>query len=288
MDCRTEAIRVNGSEQPAISLWNVGVQRKGRWILRGVDWSVPRGACAAIIGPNGSGKSTLARILACHLWPTDGQSCILGSRFGDADLPALRQSIRLLQPAGPYDIDPQLSAREVVVTGFFGTLALYDSPSAEQLARAQVALEQVGMGAMAEQAYTTLSSGERVRALIARAMVERPALLLLDEPTAGLDLLAREQVVATVQGLFERPSGSGRPTVVFITHHVEELPPATSQVIALREGRMMAQGTPGQVLTEEVLSRVYGCPVQVRRSGGRTYLEVHPAAWEGLIGNGGR
>jgi iron complex transport system ATP-binding protein len=270
------------SPPPAIRLQNVGLRGGETWILRDIDWSVPPGACAAILGPNGSGKSTLTRILACHYWPTEGESSVLGSQFGDANLLDLRRSIRLVQPAGPYDIDSELTARQVVLTGFFGTLGLYDTTDAAMEAEADRLLAQVGLTHVRDHVYSTLSSGEKVRNLIARALVKEPRLLLLDEPTAGLDLLAREQVLATVQALFEveeRP-----PTVVFITHHVEELPPATSHVLLLDQGRAAAKGTPAEVLRAETLSRVYRCPVEVREEGGRRYVQVHPDAWRGLLG----
>lgn len=260
--------------------------RRERWILRQISWQVPRGACAAILGPNGSGKSTLTRILAGHLWPTDGVCRILGEPFGQADLAELRRSIRLIQPAGPYDIVPELTAREVVLTGFFGTLGLYESPTEEMVAAAEGALEQVGLSGVADHRYDTMSSGERVRSLIARALVVRPKLLLLDETTAGLDLLAREQVLATVQALVTESSAP--PTVVFITHHLEELPPATSQVLLLSNGTAIAQGRPTEVLTGEVLSRAYQCAVEVHRSHGRFYLHVQPEAWKALIRKSGK
>src|SRR5947207_2371203 len=112
---------------PAIDLCGVGVLRDGRWILRDVSWSVPRGACAAVLGPNGSGKSTLTRIVAGHLWPTAGEATVLGGRFGETNLPELRQRIRLVQAAGPYDVEPTLTARQVVLTGLFSTIGLYDA-----------------------------------------------------------------------------------------------------------------------------------------------------------------
>ncbi len=268
--------------QPAVSLHNVGLRRGEKWILRGIDWTLPVGVCAAILGPNGSGKSTLTRILACHLWPTEGESRILGGEFGDANLLDLRRSIRLVQPAGPYDIDPELTAREVVLTGFFGTIGLYDVVTKAMEEEAGAVLAQVGLGALGDHVYRTLSSGERVRSLIGRALVEEPRLLLLDEPTAGLDLLAREQVLATVESMFQTQKNP--PTVIMITHHVEELPPATSHVLVLSDGRVAASGTPAQVLREDVLSAVYGCAVQVRESHGRRYVEVHPESWKGLLG----
>ncbi|HEY7115219.1 MAG TPA: ATP-binding cassette domain-containing protein [Tepidisphaeraceae bacterium] len=266
---------------PAIRLENVGLRRGDTWILRGINWQVPTGACAAILGPNGSGKSTLTRILACHYWPTEGDSSVLGAQFGDANLLELRKSIRLVQPAGPYDIDAELTAHQVVLTGFFGTLGLYDVTDATMEAEADRLLRQVGLAHVRDHVYATLSSGERVRNLIARALAREPKLLLLDEPTSGLDLLAREQVLATVQALFEGESNP--PTVVFITHHVEELPPATTHILLLDQGRSAAQGPPREVLTNATLSRVYRCPVEVRVDGGRYYVQVHPTAWRGLL-----
>ena len=265
----------------------VGVRRGDAWILRGVDWRIPAAACVAILGPNGSGKSTLTRVLACHLWPTEGEVSVLGNRLGDASLPDVRKRIRLVQPAGPYDVDPEFEARDVVLTGYFGTIGLYDPVTDAMRRHADELLASVGLAKVADHRYATLSSGERVRALIARALVLRPGLLLLDEPTAGLDLLAREQVLGVVQRMFERGSDDAAPpppATVIITHHVEELPPATSQVLLLgRDGRPVVSGAPEEVLTPASLSRAYGCDVNVRRSAGRYYLEVHPDSWGQLL-----
>jgi iron complex transport system ATP-binding protein len=254
--------------------------RDGRWILRDLDWSVRAGSLVAILGPNGSGKSTLARIIACHLWPTAGQCTILGSQFGQANLPELRRHIRLVQPAGPYDVDPSLTAHQVVLTGFFGSIGLYDAPSDAMQQEARLLLAHLGLSPVADSPYSLLSSGEKMRSLIARAMVTRPRLLILDEPTAGLDLLAREQVLATVQKL-------DGPTVILITHHVEELPPTTEQVLLMSGGRAAAIGTMDAVLTAPILSRAYGVKVEVRSAEGRYYLQVHPSAWDDLLHGSG-
>jgi iron complex transport system ATP-binding protein len=271
----------NSNSDLAIDVRGVGVLRAGRWILKDINWQVPAGSCAAILGPNGSGKSTLARIIAAYLWPTSGDVSILGQHFGDCDMPALRQQIKIVQPAGPYDVDPSLTALEVILTGFFNFIALYRIPTVAMQTEAKRLLKQVGLQTHADQTYETLSSGERVRALIARALVQKPRLLILDEPTAGLDLLAREQILATIQSLFEQPHDP--PTTILITHHIEELPPATSNVLLLSEGKIAAAGAPDDVLKPEILSRLYNCPVQVRQSAGRFYLEVHPDAWRELL-----
>lgn len=257
------------------------MMRDGRWILRNITWEVSAGTLAAILGPNGSGKSTLARVIATHWWPTAGRCSVLGGQFGATNLPELRRTIRMVQPAGPYDADGSLSARETVLTGFFGTIGLYQAVTPRMKRVANEILEKVGLAGVAGNSYASLSSGEKVRALIARAMVNMPRLLILDEPTAGLDLLAREQVLATVHMLMKAPEP---PTVLLITHRVEELPPETSQVLLLSRGRAAMRGTMGEVLSAKNLSRVYGVAVTVRKEGGRHYTSVHPSAWSGMLG----
>lgn len=265
----------------AIDLRNVCLLRGDTRILHEVNWQVPQGACAALLGPNGSGKSTLARILACHLWPTHGEVIVLGNPFGESNLLQTRRDLRLVQPAGPYDVDADLTAREVVLTGFFSTINLYDPVTTDMESEADRLLALVGLHHVAGHKYAILSSGERVRSLIARALAVKPKLLLLDEPTNGLDLLAREQVLATVESMFRNHDSP--PTVVMITHHVEELPPATTHVLLLDQGHVAASGAPAGVLRSEVLSRVYRCPLEVRHSNGRYRVEVHPAAWHQLL-----
>jgi iron complex transport system ATP-binding protein len=265
------AIRANG----------VGVRRNGRWILRNVDWTVPSGSCVAVLGPNGSGKSTLTRVISGYLWPTEGELSVLGEQFGSVNLHALRESLRLVQPTGLAEPDAEATAFEVALTGAFGTVGLYGEVSDDLRDEAERLLATVGLRAALKTPYQNLSSGERIRCLIARAMIRKPRLLLLDEPTSGLDLLAREQVLATIQSLYQ--NGSERPTVVLITHHLEELPPAVSHVLVLDEGAVAAQGAPEDVLRSELLSSVYRCPLQVVRSEGRYYSRVSPGAWDSLL-----
>lgn len=269
------------SSHPAIALHDVSLLRGGRRILHDISWTVQPHTCVAILGPNGSGKSTLARIISGYVWPTHGEVSVNGERFGEVDLNALRRSVRLVQSAGPYDVDEELTAREAVLTGLFGTIGLFDAVSDEDRARASQLLARVGLPNHGDAKYSTLSSGERVRTLIARALIVRPALLLLDEPTAGLDLRSREQVLATVESMLTDPVHS--PTIVMITHHVEELGPATSQVMLLENGTIAAVGSREQVLQSELLSRVYQCPLHVERHADRFYVRVDPAGWKKLI-----
>lgn len=272
-------------DHQGLRLSNVGVLRGERWLVLDVSWTLPAGTCGAILGPNGSGKSTLARVIAGYLWPTRGDVRVDGRHFGEVDLNELRRSIRLVQSAGPYDVDPTLSARDVVLTGLFGTIGLFDATTSPDESRADEWLDRVGLSNLRDQPYSKMSSGERVRALIARALIGRPHVLLLDEPTAGLDLLAREQVLATVQTMFSDATSHASPTVVMITHHTEELPPATSNVLLLDGGTVAASGPPDQVLRDVVLAGVYRCPLTVTSRGGRYYTHVDASAWPAMLDN---
>jgi iron complex transport system ATP-binding protein len=264
-----------------IILKNVGVHRGERWILKDVNLSIPAGRCAAILGPNGSGKSTIARIFSGYIWPTVGDVHVGGHRFGEVDLNGLRKSIRLVQSAGPYDVDPELTAREVVLTGLFGTISLYDKTTDEQAGRAEEMLSNVGLSGFAQKRYAVLSSGERVRALIARALISPASLLILDEPTAGLDLIGREQVLAAVHSLRNRSKNP--PTTIFITHHIEELGDWIDHVVLMSDGAIAASGKLDEVLQSTILSRVYSCGLRVERDGGRYYVRVEHDAWQKIL-----
>lgn len=267
--------------ESAIDLQSVGVARSDRWILDNISWSVPAGSCAAILGPNGAGKSTLTKVIAGHLWPTRGEVRVLGERFGEVDLHSLRRGIRLVSSTSPVELDADLTAHEVAVTGFFGTFGIYDQIEPGMWDDAAEMLDRVGLHHVAEHRYNTLSSGERMRCLLARALVVRPRLLMLDEPTTGLDFLAREQVLAAVQGL--AAGQDERPTILMITHHLEELPPITSEILLLSDGKAAAIGAPKDVLRADVLTHVYRCPMEVTTLGGRYYAQVHPGSWEQIL-----
>jgi iron complex transport system ATP-binding protein len=265
---------------PAISLQNVGVRRGDTWLVQGIDWTVPAGSVAAILGPNGSGKSTLARLLTGYLFPTVGTCRVLGETYGTVDLNQMRQDIRLIQAGGPFEADPDLTARQIVQTGAFGTLGLFREVSDADRHRAEQLIEQVGLARIADRLWVTLSTGERVRTLVARAFVRPPKLLLLDEVSNGLDWLAREQVLAA---LHRMATGEQHPTtMLMITHHLEELLPNTAAVLLLKQGKVAASGTPAEVLTSPILSAAYDCPVTVTTENGRYYPRVDPSAWATL------
>ncbi len=256
----------------AIHLEQVGLRVGRDWLLRKIDWRVPQGACAALLGPNGSGKSTLARVLLGQQWPTEGRVSLFDQTFGQTSLVELRKVVRIVQPNALIDTDPATTTEEVVLTGFFGTINLYDRADRVMRKRSAELIDALGLTRVKGHAFGTLSTGERVRCLIARALVVRPKLLILDEPTAGLDLPAREMVMASIDRLLQ--AHAGQLALLMITHHLEELPQATSTVLLLKDGRAVAAGRPAGVLTGKRLSQAYDCAVQVRRVGGRYHWSV--------------
>jgi iron complex transport system ATP-binding protein len=274
-------MKEQSEDELAVDLRGVGVRRGERWLLRDINWRVPAGAVGAIIGPNGSGKSTLARVLSGYMFPTAGEVRVFGERYGNVDLNEMRRSIRLVQTGGPYEPEGLLSALEVVETGADGTIGLFHELGSDVVERARGLLSLVGLSAVAERPWNTLSSGERVRTLVARAFLRPAKLLLLDELTAGLDLLAREQVLASLSQISSKAGHA--TTMLMITHHLEELLPSTSRVILLSHGRAVAIGEPGEVLNGRSLSEAYECAVTVEVIGGRFYTRVDPSEWGELI-----
>ena len=256
-----------------VELQQVGVVRGGREILREVSLRVAGGTCCAVLGPNGSGKSTLLSVLSGYTWPTRGGVTIGGQSFGEVDVQQIRRRIGLIEPSRTPPFDESMSVREVVATGLFGTIVLPFHRPVErgQWRRVDAELASLGLAALGQAAFGRLSTGERMKALLARAMVGEAKLLLLDEPTAGLDMGARAACVGLLDRLLNR---NPHPTVVIISHHLDELPRGVDRVVLLKDGRIAADGLPCEVLTSERLSRLFDCRVEVFNHDGRYVASV--------------
>ena len=289
---------------PVLSLRKVSFARNSRPILTDISWRVLPGQIAAILGPNGSGKSTLLRIISGYLWPQTGAVQLLGETFGEAPIAPLRARIGIVEATSLFPFDEAMTAGDIVASGYFSALTLgYLHPTAEQIAHAELLLQQVGLAAQVHQVYATLSTGERLRCLLARALVRKPEVLLLDEPTAGLDLPAREAALATLVRLHRngtphsarpatrKPKPEPRPArvpcgpaMITVTHHLDELLPGTSNVLLLsRAGTIVAQGSPAKVLTNRHLTQAFGVSIEVVKRHGRFHAHVDPAAWSDLL-----
>jgi len=256
-----------------VSLKKVSVVRWGRTILTNISVQIAAGSCCAILGPNGSGKSTLLAVLSGYMWPSSGSVSIGGQVFGKVDLAEIRAAIGLIEPSRSPAFDSHVSVREVIATGLFGTvrLPIHRGISSAQWRRVDEEIKQFGLGGLHAAAFAQLSTGEQMKALLARALVGKPGLLLLDEPTAGLDMGMRAACIGVLERLLNRRS---HPTVVIVTHHLDELPRSVDQVVLLKEGRVLSEGPAEQVLTSDQLSHLFDCRIEVFRNDGRYVASV--------------
>ena len=254
------------SATPVLALRAVSFRREGRTILDGIDLTVHAGEHWALLGPNGAGKSTVLGFCGARAHPSSGTVEVLGRRLGRVELQELRRDIGHVDPRHP--LRSPLTVAEVVLTGATGTIEppLRWTPSAELRARAHDAIDAVGLAPRAEARWPTLSQGERGRALIARALLGEPRLLLLDEPTTGLDVAAREQLLETIDALARR---SPELASILVTHHLEELPETTSHAHLIAHGRTVAAGPIRETVTSEIVSAAFEHPIRVEARDGR-------------------
>jgi iron complex transport system ATP-binding protein len=252
---------------PALRLSGVRLVRGDTTILDGIDWTVRRGDRWVILGPNGSGKTTLLRIASLYLHPSRGEVEVLGHRLGRVDVRRLRTEIGLVSPALAGMLRDEVTAVDVVMAAREAALETWwHSYGPDDRAVAEALLARMGAGALADREFGTLSSGERQRVLLARSLWGDPGLVLLDEPTAGLDLGAREDLV---QRLAHLADDAGTPPTVLVTHHVEEIPPGFTHALLLRDGRVVAAGPIDRVLDAAALSATFGLALQLDRRDGR-------------------
>jgi iron complex transport system ATP-binding protein len=252
---------------------DLSVVRGATTILESVSWRVERGEHWAVLGGNGSGKTSLLKALTGYLSPSSGEVALLGQRYGEADWRELRLHVGLVTSALQASIPPAEPAWETVVSGRYAQLDLWVRPTRSDHAAARKWLRFVGAAPLARREWLYLSQGERQRILIARALMARPRLLILDEPCAGLDPVAREEFLRFLEVLARRRRG---PALVLVTHHVEEIMPAFTHALVLRAGAVFAAGPKAATVTSRALSGAFGAKVTVKVQNGRYRAVVHP------------
>lgn len=265
MEARTRGLPWNAMNDPVLSLQAVVVVRDGRKILGPITWQVDTGDRWVVLGPNGGGKSTLVAVAATTTHPTEGRVRLLGHELARTDARTLRSRVGLASAGLVDQLRPLLTAVEVVQCGLYGALEPwwhhYDDNDRR---RAESLLADVGLVGFGQRTFGSLSSGERQRVLLARTLVSRPALVILDEPNAGLDIDGRESLIQALDVLADTG-----PASVLVTHHVEDIPPSTTHLLVLADGRAMASGPIDRTLTGELLSEVFGLRVALHRKNGR-------------------
>ncbi|HFR3691771.1 ABC transporter ATP-binding protein [Streptococcus suis] len=243
-----------------ISMKNVSYRRQGKNLLEDINWEFKEGERWAILGLNGAGKSTLLRILMAEFWKSSGDLTVLGVEFGRGDIPSLRTKIGVVGSflAERFPID--LTAEQIVLTGKYKSSILYKEYGQAEINEATAMLREIRAGHLIGRTYASLSQGERQLLLIARSLMENPAILILDEATVGLDLLARERLLQHIDHICQLPTA---PAIIFVTHHAEEITSNFSHVLLLKEGKVLTQGPKEKILTPELLGDFYGNQVEL-------------------------
>lgn len=247
------------------------VERGDTTVLDGVDWRVRRGEHWVLLGANGCGKTSLLKVLLGYLTPSAGEMRVLGREYGAYDWRELRLRLGLVSSALHASVPEHEPALETVVSGRTAQLDLWREPTPAEASEARRHLRRLGAGHLTGRRWGVLSQGERQRVLIARALMARPRLLILDEPCAGLDPVAREAFLERMEAFAREPRGPG---LVLVTHHVEEITPAFTHALLLRGGRVTAAGPREETITAARLGETFGARVALRRERGRLALRV--------------
>jgi iron complex transport system ATP-binding protein len=248
-----------------VELSGVTARERDATLLRGITWTVRSGEHWVVLGPNGAGKTTLLEVLGGYRLQTSGRALLLGEELRRTDIRELRPRIGYCSAAIRVRLRPTITAEDVVVSAVHGQLLPWGKPYTDaDRAAARARLDELGAGALAGRVIRTLSEGELQRVQIARALMTSPELLLLDEPVSGLDLGARETLVAVLGRL-----GDAVEATVMVTHHVEDIPPTSTHALLLRSGQVLATGPVDDVLTPGALSACFGVDLKVERRDGR-------------------
>lgn len=243
-----------------ISMKNVTVKKQGKTLLNNLNWKVNKGENWVILGLNGSGKTTLLKLIMAEYWSTQGQVEVLNTRFGQGDIPNMRTKIGVVGSFIAERLPANMMAEKIVLTGKYKSSMLYKEYGETELNEARQMLTVIGGKHLLGRIYGSLSQGEKQLLLIARSLMEKPEIIILDEATSGLDLFAREKLLTQVEKISELPHA---PTILYVTHHAEEITDKMSHILLLRRGEIVAQGPKKNIITPQVLENFYESPVNI-------------------------
>lgn len=254
-----------------IAFENVSWKRNNQKILKQINWKVQDNEHWCILGLNGSGKTSLLNIVTGYTYPSKGKVSVLGNEFGKTNLPELRKRIGYVSSSleqFSHVLDREM-VEAVIVSGKFASFRVTEEVSDEDWGKAASLLSFLRLSYLSGKMYRNLSQGEKRRVLIARALMNDPEILILDEPCTGLDVLAREEVLQLMNEMEQMNCH-----LIYVTHHIEEIVEAISHVLLIRDGEVVAAGPKQTVLTGELLTRAYKMPVKVRWEECRPWLTI--------------
>lgn len=243
-----------------LSLTNVSLERQNKKLLNNVTWQVNKGENWAILGLNGSGKTSLLKLITAEYWTSQGSVEVLGNKFGGTDISNMRTKIGIVGSFIAERLSPHMLAEKIVLTGKYKSSILYTEYGEKELEEARQMLISIGGEHLLGRIYASLSQGEKQLLLIARSLMESPEILILDEATSGLDLFAREKLLTQIEQITSLPNA---PTIIYVTHHAEEITRSFTHVLLLKKGQIIAEGPKNEVLTETILSDFYDKKVSI-------------------------
>jgi iron complex transport system ATP-binding protein len=256
------------ADAPVLQVTGVTYRRDKQVILDDIDWTVQPGENWVLFGPNSAGKTTLLKIITGYAWATSGQVQVLGETFGHTDITQLRKRIGWVSKSLEWLVHGDDPAIEIVLAGAFAGTVLWKESGPAEEARAMELLATFGLDGASERPYGVLSQGEQEKVLIARALMPEPALLILDEPCAGLDIASRERFLADV-AVF---AATTNISIIMVTHHIEEVDPAVfGRALVLKQGQVFATGQVEEIFTGDLLSALFGMLIELEQHNGRYF-----------------
>ncbi|MBX8938087.1 ABC transporter ATP-binding protein [Enterococcus gilvus] len=234
--------------------------RQQNALLQDINWRIEAGEDWAVLGLNGAGKSLMLNMISGNLWPSSGKLTVLGEVFGETSIPDLTKRIGWVSQSLQERIHREEQAEYIVLSGKFASIGIYQNYSEADMTEAKQLLVSLGAKKLIGKVYQVLSQGEKQIVLIARALMAKPELLILDEPCNGLDLFAREDLLSRIKKM-KQPADA--PSLLYVTHHTEEILPLLNHVLMIRDGKIFKQGKRAELLNETVLNDFYQRPIAI-------------------------
>ena len=253
-----------------LSYKNVSFRRDGREILKNINWKIKKGENWALLGLNGSGKSTLLSMIPAYTFATSGEVSVFEKKFGTCIWAEVKEKVGFVSSSLNTFSDSlnNQTLNNIVLSGKYNSIGIYQEITQKDREKANNIIKDFKLSHLKLNKYITLSQGEQRKTLLARAFMNEPSLLILDEPCSGLDIRAREMFLKTLE------ESKSKIPFIYVTHQIEEIIPSITHVAILDNGEIVSQGNKFKVLTEENLSKLYGIDLKIEWSNNRPWLIV--------------